>query len=139
MSLETIAGGAGFLLGRLLLGGVLAFMGVNHFLRADQMAGYAESKGVPAPRLSVLGSGALLVGGGLSLVLGAFPILGSAALIAFLVVTTPWMHDFWNVEDPQQQQQEMTNFLKNTITIGAALVLLTLSGTAWPLALNAGL
>jgi len=39
-----------FLLGRLLFGVTLAFMGLNHFMDVDTMAGYAEFKGLPAPR-----------------------------------------------------------------------------------------
>lgn len=34
------------------------------------------------------------------------------------------MHDFWNEDDPQQQQQELTHFLKNTALLGAALAFL---------------
>jgi uncharacterized membrane protein YphA (DoxX/SURF4 family) len=135
MAVETFSGVA-FLLGRILFGGVLAFMGLNHFAQADQMAGYAEAKGTPAPKLSVYASGALLVLGGLSIVLGIAPILGAAALVAFLVVVTPLFHDFWSVEDPEQQQQEMTDFLKNVGLVGAALVLLAIGGGSWPYAIT---
>jgi hypothetical protein len=45
-------------------------------------------------------------------------------------------HDFWSVEDPQQRQQEMTDFLKNVALVGAALVLLAVSGGPWPFALG---
>jgi uncharacterized membrane protein YphA (DoxX/SURF4 family) len=43
-----------FFVGRVLSGVVLAFVGLNHFSNADAMAGYAESKGLPAARASVL-------------------------------------------------------------------------------------
>jgi uncharacterized membrane protein YphA (DoxX/SURF4 family) len=135
MAVEVVSSVA-FLLGRILFGGVLAFMGVNHFLQADQMAGDAEMKGAPAPRLSVYGSGALLIVGGLSIVFGIAPLVGAAALVAFLVLVTPMMHDFWSVEDPEQQQQEMTNFLKNAALVGGGLVLLAVSGGSWPLAVS---
>jgi uncharacterized membrane protein YphA (DoxX/SURF4 family) len=135
MAIETTSAVA-FLAGRVLFGGVLAFMGLNHFLQADQMAGYAEMKGAPAPRLSVYASGALLIAGGLSVVLGVAPLLGAAALAGFLVVATPLFHDFWSVEDPEQQQQEMTDFLKNVALVGGALVLLAVSGGSWPFALG---
>jgi uncharacterized membrane protein YphA (DoxX/SURF4 family) len=135
MAVETTSALA-FLVGRVLFGGVLAFMGLNHFLQADQMTGYAEMKGAPAPRLSVYGSGALLVLGGLSVVIGVAPLVGAAALLAFLVVATPLFHDFWSVEDPEQQQQEMTDFLKNAALVGGALVLLAISGGSWPFALT---
>ena len=51
---------AGLLVTRLLFGGVIAFMGLNHFLQTDEMTGYAQHKGVPAPQLSVIASGAAL-------------------------------------------------------------------------------
>ncbi|WP_350355507.1 DoxX family protein [Halorarius litoreus] len=127
-----------FLLARILFGGVLAFMGLNHFMNVDEMTGYAEFKGLPAPRLSVVGSGGLLVFGGLGLVVGAFPVLAAGALAVFLLVSAVTMHDFWTVDDPEEQQNEMTAFLKNTFGAGAALGFLALGGVAWPYALGIG-
>ena len=49
------------------------------------------------------------------------------------------MHDFWSVDDPEQRQAEMTDFLKNATLFGATLVFVALSGTTWPYALNVGL
>lgn len=137
MALETTAGGIAFLLGRILIGAVLAFMGLNHFLQTDAMTGYAESKGIPAARLSVLASGLVLVVGGASIVLGLFPILGAALLVLFHVVVTPTMHDFWNADDPEAKQNEMTHFLKNAIITGAALLLVAIGGASWPYSLTA--
>jgi uncharacterized membrane protein YphA (DoxX/SURF4 family) len=137
MALElTSAGELVFLVGRLLIGGLFAFMGLNHFMDTDTMAGYAASKGVPAPRLSVLASGATLVFGGLLIVLGLYPAVGAGVIAAFFLVVTPKMHDFWNVEDPQQQQSEMTDFLKNAVLLGTSLVLLSLGTQAWPYAVS---
>ena len=41
------------------------------------MSGYAASKGVPAAELAVLGSGAMVALGGLSLLLGVKPKMGA--------------------------------------------------------------
>ena len=139
MALETAAGGLAFLVGRLVFGVVLGFMGLGHFTGLDGMSSYAEAQGIPAPRLSVAGSGLILVLGGLSIILGAYPLLGAAAIAVFFLGVTPVMHAFWTVEDPGQRQSEMTNFLKNAALFGAALVFGALSGTAWPYALNLGL
>jgi uncharacterized membrane protein YphA (DoxX/SURF4 family) len=137
MALElTSAGELVFLVGRLLIGGLFAFMGLNHFMDTDTMTGYAASKGVPAPRLSVLASGATLVFGGLLIVLGLYPAVGAGVIAGFFLVVTPKMHDFWNVEDPQQQQSEMTDFLKNVVLLGASLVLLSLGTQPWPYAVS---
>ena len=124
-----------FLLGRLLFGVVLAFMGLNHFLNVGEMAGYAEMKGIPAPKAAVTVSGGALIFGGLGIAAGFLPAIAAGVLIAFFAVVTPTMHDFWAVPE-DQQQTEMTNFLKNLALLGAALVLFALSPVAWPYAVN---
>lgn len=139
LQLDAPFAGELFLLGRLLFGGVLAFMGLNHFMNVDAMAGYAEFKGLPAPRFSTVASGALLVLGGVGVAVGAFPVLSAGALAAFLLVSAVTMHDFWSVDDPEEQQNEMTGFLKNIYGAGAALALLAVGGSAWPYALGIGL
>ncbi|MCL9813910.1 DoxX family protein [Natranaeroarchaeum aerophilus] len=127
-----------FLIGRVLFGAVLAFTGLNHFLDLDAMSGYAEMKGIPAPRLSVAFSGGMLMFGGLGVALGVFPVIAAGALAVFLLVTTPVMHDFWAVPE-DQAQQEMTQFLKNVALLGGALVLLVLGGADWAYSLGIGL
>ena len=77
--------GEAFLLARLLFGGVLAFMGVNHFMNTEAMAGYAEMKGIPAPTLSVVFTGGMLVFGGLGIAAGVLPTLAAGAV--FLAVS----------------------------------------------------
>ncbi|WP_418766739.1 DoxX family protein [Natronomonas amylolytica] len=127
-----------FLIARVLFGGVLAFMGLNHFMNAEDMTGYAQFKGLPAPKASVLGSGGLLVFGGLSLITGILPAIGAGALALFLVVSAVTMHDFWNLEG-EEAQNEMTAFLKNIYGAGAALAFLAVANAAWPYAVNVGL
>lgn len=135
---ESAGAGEVFLLARLLFGGVLAFMGLNHFLNGEDMTGYAEMKGLPAPALSVAASGAMLLLGGVAVITGAFVVLGAGALAAFLLASAVVMHDFWTVEDPQQRQTEMTQFLKNATLAGGALAFLALAAAPWPYALDLG-
>ncbi|PSQ05521.1 quinol oxidase [Halobacteriales archaeon QS_6_71_20] len=127
-----------FLLGRLLFGFVLAFMGLNHFMQTDAMAGYAEAKGLPAPRFGVLFSGGLLAFGGLGIAAGAFVTLAAGALATFLFVSAVVFHDFWAVPE-DQQRDEMTAFLKNAVMAGGATALLGLTSVPWPYALDLGL
>jgi len=140
-TLQTFDGslsGELFLLARLGFGGVLAFMGLNHFMDLDAMAGYAEAKGVPAPRLSVVLSGGTLVFGGLGVAAGVVPTLAAGALALFLLVTTPKMHDFWNAPE-EQVQDEMTAFLKNVGLFAAAVGFLALAAVEWPYAVGVSL
>jgi len=131
MAFEPAGAGELFLLGRLLFGGVLAFMGLNHFQNAGQMTPYAEAKGLPVPAASVYGSGGLLLVSGVLLILGAYPVIAAGALATFLVVSAVTMHDFWAVPD-DQVQDEMTQFLKNIALAGGAVSLLAVAGTSWP-------
>lgn len=126
-----------FLVARVLFGGVLAFTGLNHFLDLENMAGYAEAKGIPAPTVSVALSGVVLVAGGLGVALGVFPALAAGALAGFLLLSTPTMHDFWAVPEAQQQT-ELTQFLKNVGLFGASLALIGVSAVEWPYAVGIG-
>ena len=126
------------IVGRVLFGGVLAFTGLNHFTQTDQMVGYAEYKGLPAPRFSVLASGVLLVLGGLGVIAGVLPVVAALALAAFLVVSAVAMHDFWNVPE-DQTQDEMNSFLKNITLAGGALVVAASATGTWALSLGVSL
>lgn len=110
-----------FRLGRALFGGILAFNAVDNLRNLEGRIAYAEAKNTPKPDLSVPAiSGGLLLGG-LGVVFWRAPAAAAAAIASFLIGVTPVMHDFWNVDDPEQKQQEMINFLKNTALLGAAL------------------
>ena len=90
------------------------------------MAGYAKSKGVPMPEITIPLTGLLLLLGGLSLLLGIYPYIGVALIIIFLVPVTFMMHNFWAV--PQEQKMaDMVHFLKNIALIGSALMFLAIS------------
>ena len=94
------------------------------------MRWHTESKCVPAHKFAVAGSGTMLVVGGLSVVACAFPLVGSALLVAFFVGTTPKMHDFWNAGE-DERQNEMNHFLKNTALLGGSLAFVALSTQGW--------
>ena len=125
------------LLGRVLFGGYFLFSGLNHFIGLNAMAGYAATKGVPMPHLAVAFSGALLVLGGLSILLGFLPRVGLTLIVLFLVPVTLVMHNFWTVGDPQARMLEMTNFLKNVGLLGGTLSMMALP-LPWPFSISAG-
>lgn len=116
--------------GRVVFGGVLAFMSLNNLLNLDEVSGYAEAKGVPAPKFAVAGSSAMLLVGGLSVVTGVFPLIGSVLIVAFFIGTTPKMHDFWNV-DGEEKQNELNHFLKNVVLLGSSFGFVALSTQDW--------
>lgn len=124
-----------FLIGRVIYGAFFIMMGLNHLGSAREgLVGYAASKGIPAPKLAVVGSGILLLVGGLSIITGFMPVVGIIALVLFLAPVSFQMHNFWAVDDPQAKMSEMTQFLKNMALLGAALIFLAIQ-TPWVLSL----
>ncbi len=124
-----------FLLGRLVYGGYFIYSGVNHFVSHEMMTGYAASKGVAKPHIAVSGTGAMLLAGGTSVLLGVQPKIGTALLLTFLLGVSPQIHNFWAIEDPQQRMHDMVNFTKNMALIGATLALMS-RPEPWPLSLS---
>jgi uncharacterized membrane protein YphA (DoxX/SURF4 family) len=119
-------------LGRALFGGYFLYNGINHFVNRSMMSDYARSREVPAAALAVPASGALIIIGGLSVLTGVQPKIGASLIATFLLGVSPQMHDFWNVEDPQQRMAEMVNFTKNMALVGAACLTAAIP-EPWPL------
>jgi len=114
-----------FLAGRILFAAFHLSSAFNHFKSLNSYAQYAASKKVPAPKLAIIGSGILLLIGGLSILLGCEPRIGVAALALFYIGVTPVMHNFW-AAGPEQKQHEMVNFMKNVALLGATLMFLAI-------------
>lgn len=112
-------------LGRILFGGYFIMAAYNHFANLQMMAGYAQSKGVPAAKPAVAGTGLLLLIGGISTLFNIYSVVGLAAIILFLVPTTFMMHAFWKIQDPMAKMGERVNFMKNLALLGATLLLLS--------------
>ncbi|CAA9406544.1 MAG: hypothetical protein AVDCRST_MAG22-1582 [uncultured Rubrobacteraceae bacterium] len=123
------------LIGRIFFGVFFIMSGINHFTNAGMMSGYARSKNVPGAYLAVVGTGVMLVLGGLSVLLGLFPIVGLVLIVVFLLPTSVLIHNFWTVQDPQARAAEQVNFLKNLALAGAALALVY-GAADWPLTLG---
>ncbi len=128
-----------FLIGRILFSAIFLMSGVSHLTKTGPLSQYAAMKKVPAPTLAVLGSGVMILLGGLSLLLGVAPRLGAILLVVFLVPTAILMHGFWGVKDPMQKQMEQAHFMKDMAMAGAALVIFyftTLHPEAWAYSLG---
>jgi len=124
-----------FLIGRIVLGLFYLFNASNHFFNLKMMSGYTKSKGVPFPTLATLGTGAMLLLGGLSVMLGVYPDVGVALLVIFLVPTAFIMHNFWTVGDQQARMMEMIQFMKDMALAASALMLLAIP-EPWALSLG---
>lgn len=135
MTFASSVADLGFLAGRGLFAVVVGYLAAGNLRDLQGAIAYADSKGAPFAAVTVpLGSGMLLAGA-LSILLGVYPTIGGLAIVGFLVPVTPLMHDFWNAEG-QQADNEQVHFLKNVGLLGTALLLVTLTTVEWPYALG---
>jgi uncharacterized membrane protein YphA (DoxX/SURF4 family) len=123
------------LLSRVILGFYFLFNSFNHFRNLNSLAGWVQSKNVPAPRLMVALTGLLLLIGGLSILLGAYIEIGILALTLFFLPVTFVMHDSWRETDPQMKMMQMINFMKN-LALWAAILALLFVPQPWPFSLR---
>jgi putative oxidoreductase len=126
-----------FLIGRIIFGGYWLMASFNHFKNLNYMSEYAKARGTPSPKLAVGGTGVILLLGGLSMLLGVYPVVGIILLIVFLLGVSFQVHSYWKVDDAQMKQIDMINFTKNMALVGALLMFLLLPHP-WPMSLGIG-
>ena len=76
-------------------------------------------------------TGAMLITGGTSVLLGIKPKFGAMAILGFLAGVSPIMHDFWRLEEPEQRMNDVVNFTKNLALAGGAMALMGVE-KPWP-------
>jgi len=127
------------LIGRVVFSFFFIYSGFNHLTKLSMYSQYAGSSGVPAPTVAVAVTGLMLLGGGLSILLGVQPKWGAALLVVFLVPTALMMHKFWGISDPMLAANQAAHFWKNIALAGAALMIFsfaTLYPMRWPYSLG---
>ena len=112
--------------GRILFSAIFIRSGVQHFTRAAMMSPYASSKGVPVAPFMVRFTGAMILLGGLSVLLGAYARVGAALLALFLFPTALIMHNYWSIKDPMARAGDQAHFLKDIALGGASLMVMYL-------------
>lgn len=118
------------LIGRLLIGGVFIFSGIQKALGLGMIAGYISSVGLPFPMLLATLAMIVELAAGLGLILGFFTRYSAIALAVFVIFATAFFHtDF-------SSQVQMGFFTKNLMILGGLLYISTYG--AGPYALDSG-
>ncbi len=128
--------GVTMLAGRVMLATIFLMSALgNKIPKFQDVAGYMARAGVPLPKLMLAGAILFLIAGAVSLILGFKARVGAALLLVFLVLATYFFHDFWTFTDPQEQQKQMIQFMKNLALMGAMLTII--ANGAGPMSLDA--
>lgn len=114
-------------LGRVLYGGILAYMAVDGFLNNEKRVEIARSKGAPAPEILVPFTTGMLLVANVGIIFWKYPRASAGALIVFFLGTTPKIHNFWTMEGKERQENKI-NFCKNVALLGGAIILLSEAG-----------
>ena len=93
------------LIARILFVAIFLASGIGHLVQTEAMAGYAKFKGVPAPKVSTIVSGLLML-----VAIAPIPLL---------------MHRYWN-EQGEARMNEQVQFNKTVSLVGGALALFAL-------------
>jgi uncharacterized membrane protein YphA (DoxX/SURF4 family) len=124
------------LVGRILFSMIFIASGIGHLVQLEATAAYAQSKGLPAPKLAASLSGVMIVIGGALVLIGWTRFIGAGLLVLFLLPTAFLMHPFWKETDQMAKQNEMAHFMKDVSLAGAALLIAYYAGPWWPLSLG---
>ena len=124
------------LVGRVLFAVLFIGNGLNHLLKVNEVAAYAQIKGLPAPKAATIVSGLMILVGGVLVLLGWHRFIGAGLIVIFLLPTAFVVHAFWKETDPAMMQVEMAHFLKDLALLGAALFIAFYSGMSWPMSLG---
>jgi putative oxidoreductase len=122
--------------GRVLLCTIFLLAAVgNKIPNFSKVAELMGSVGIPAPQVMLVGAIVFLIAGSVSVILGYRSRIGASLLLVFLILATYYFHAFWKLTDPQAQQEQMIQFMKNLGLMGA-MVLIIANGTG-PMSVDA--
>ena len=128
LAFRVSGGGAIWLVGRVVLGGLFLMSGVQKLMGIDQFAASLMKNGIPeqfAPLLAWLGAGVETIGG-LFIVLGLATSWSSLFLMVFTIIAAFIAHRFWDAP-PDMRMMQIAHFEKNMM-IAAAFCLLYVAG-----------
>ncbi len=103
------------LLGRILIAAIFLMSGISKIMAPGQTRGYMAQMGMPLTGFFLVAAIIFEIGGGLSLLFGAYTFWGTLALVIFMIPTTLIFHT--NFADPNQ----VIHFMKNLAITGGLL------------------
>lgn len=113
------------ILGRLMLCAIFFAAAVgNKIPNFHKVAEIMAAKGMPVPKLLLVGAIVFLIAGSVSIILGYRARIGALLLIIFLILATCYFHNFWILSDPAAREMQTIQFMKNLSMMGAMVLLL---------------
>jgi len=118
------------LAGRLLISTIFIFSGLSKIPAHAAMAGFAASKGLPAPDLAIWLAAAVEILGGLAILLGFQTRIAAWLLFLYLIPTSIVFHNFWAMQGMEKMDGQ-AHFFKNIAIMGGLLFVATFGAGAY--------
>jgi putative oxidoreductase len=110
------------LFARIALSAIFLVSGFAKLSDPAGAVGYMNHEGIPNADTLVYVAGLAEICGGLALLFGFLTRVGALGLVAFMIITTYFFHDFWNLAGAEQKTQ-MVQFMKNLSIMGGLLMI----------------
>jgi putative oxidoreductase len=113
------------IVGRVVFGAFFVIAGIRNFIHFDERRELKTNYGwtLPAPLLAL--GFAIQILGGLSVLLGIWPVFGAVALIVFLVPATALFHNFLRFEGKERDPHLYLTLVNTTLVGGFLMVIAT--------------
>lgn len=119
----------GLLAGRILIAFIFLQSGYDKLFNFSKTAGLMASKGIPMAEVLLVPTIAILLVGGLMILVGWHARWGALALFLFMVPATLIFHPYWTFPEAQKLNQ-FHHFVKNVALMGAMLYIVALGSGA---------
>jgi putative oxidoreductase len=120
------------IVGRVLIGGIYVASGIAKFPEWEQTLQIMRAEGIPRPEIFLIGAIILMIGGGLSVILGWKARIGALALAIFTLAAMILVNHFWTMPAPRAEDI-MHLFFANVVMLGACLFICGNGPGAWAL------
>jgi putative oxidoreductase len=110
------------LFARIALSAIFLVSGFAKLSDPAGAVGYMNAQQVPNADTLVYVAGLAEIFGGLAILFGFLTRLGALGLFAFMIVTTYFFHDFWNL-DGLARKTQMVQLMKNISIMGGLLMI----------------
>jgi putative oxidoreductase len=109
------------IVGRVLLGGLFVYGGVNHFVNMPPVLAMVAARSVPFPRLVLIVGSLWELALGLMLALGLWVTPAALGLVVFTILATVMLLNFWDKTGPEREGMKV-GALTNGAVVGGLLI-----------------
>ncbi len=107
-----------------IMGGFFIFNAFKNGIKPDMVIGRLTAAGYPAPKMILWAGLAMMLGGGILVVLDYQTQIGAFILFFFTFSATIMFQRWWTVEDPLRRPYNFMMFFYNVFIMGALLLLM---------------